>query len=90
MQRGKGKTFGREKCLWLWGGLNIGYGRLVRAFKYRFSVFFLFFKYTWLKKKYKNTCNVSLEIENICLKLHIKQLYFMVLHVNHFRKYFSL
>ena len=35
------------------------YGRLARAFKYRFSVFFFFFLYTWWKKKYKNTCNVG-------------------------------
>lgn len=34
------------------------YGRLVRAFKYRFSVFF-FFNTRGSKKKYKNTCNVG-------------------------------
>ena len=55
MQRGKGKTFGREKCLWLWGGLRrrvfMGgwYVRLNIGFQ-----FFFFFLIHVIEKVHKN------------------------------------
>lgn len=55
MQRGKGKTFGREKCLWLWGGLRrrVFMGGWYVRLNIGFQFFFFFFNTRGGKKNTK-------------------------------------